>query len=130
MLFKAEYEKWLHNTEKEQEIQHELVNMTEAEKEDAVVENLVPIIIYIYILKSNIEDKKQKQEEFIDFVAENFSVTDKEYMNVRRMQGIFLNEKDYETFLQKYKGTIEEIVTMIIERDQKQIEENKSKRSI
>ena len=35
MPFKAEYEKWLHNTEKEQEIQHELVNMTEAEKEDA-----------------------------------------------------------------------------------------------
>ena len=35
MPCKAEYEKWLHNTEKEQEIQHELVNMTEAEKEDA-----------------------------------------------------------------------------------------------
>lgn len=35
MLFKAEYEKWLHDTEKEQEIQHELVNMTDAEKEDA-----------------------------------------------------------------------------------------------
>lgn len=35
MPFKAEYEKWLHNTEKEQEIQHELLNMTEAEKEDA-----------------------------------------------------------------------------------------------
>ena len=35
MPFKAEYEKWLYNTEKEQEIQHELVNMTEAEKEDA-----------------------------------------------------------------------------------------------
>ena len=35
MPCKAEYEKWFHNTEKEQEIQHELVNMTEAEKEDA-----------------------------------------------------------------------------------------------
>lgn len=35
MPCKAEYEKWLHNTQKEQEIQHELVNMTEAEKEDA-----------------------------------------------------------------------------------------------
>lgn len=35
MPFKAEYEKWLQNTQKEQEIQHELVNMTEAEKEDA-----------------------------------------------------------------------------------------------
>ena len=35
MPFKAEYEKWFHNTQKEQEIQHELVNMTEADKEDA-----------------------------------------------------------------------------------------------
>lgn len=35
MPFKAEYEKWLQNTQKEQKIQHELVNMTEAEKEDA-----------------------------------------------------------------------------------------------
>lgn len=35
MPCKAEYEKWLHNTEKELEIQHELLNMTEAEKEDA-----------------------------------------------------------------------------------------------
>lgn len=35
MPFKAEYEKWLHNTQKEQEIQHELLNMTETEKEDA-----------------------------------------------------------------------------------------------
>lgn len=35
MPFKAEYEKWLHNTENEQAIQHELVNMMEAEKEDA-----------------------------------------------------------------------------------------------
>ena len=32
MTFKADYEKWLYNTEKEQEIQNELVNMTEAEK--------------------------------------------------------------------------------------------------
>lgn len=31
MPCKAEYEKWLHNTQKEQGIQQELVNMTEAE---------------------------------------------------------------------------------------------------
>lgn len=101
---------------------------SEAEKEDAIVDNLIPIMIYVYILKGNIEDKKQKQEEFIDFVAENFSVTDEEYLKVRRMQGIFLNEKDYETFLQKYNDTIADIVTMIIEREQKiEINQNESK---
>ena len=35
MPFKAEYEKWLHNTKSEQELQHELLKMTEEERKDA-----------------------------------------------------------------------------------------------
>lgn len=99
----------------------------EAEKEDVEVENLSHMIIYIYILINNIQDKKEKQEEFIDFIAENFSVKDKEYIELRKLQGIFLNEKNYESFLQKYSKVIEEITTMIKARENKISEGTKGK---
>lgn len=101
----------------------------EAEKEDLVVDTLSLIMIYIYLLKCNIEDKKQKYEEFIDFVSSNFSVTETEnYLKARQLQSIFINEKDYETFLLKYKEAKKQLKSMVKFRNQnKEILESESK---
>lgn len=100
----------------------------EAESEDVTIENLNLMILYVYILKSYIEDKNKKQEEFIDFVATNFSVTDKEYIEVRKLQAAFLNEKNYERFIRKYNLVIEEVVSKVINRNQEaEIEATKTK---
>lgn len=90
----------------------------EAELEEATVDNLNDVLIYIYVIKCMIEDKKNKQEEFIDFIATNYDVKDEEYIKVRKLQGLFLNEKNYDTFIKKYNGVVEEVVTMVIDRKQ------------
>jgi len=100
----------------------------EAENEDVTLDNLNTMIVYIYVLKCMIDDKKQKLDEFVDFVATNYDVRDKEYIYIRKKQMEFLNEKNYEEFLKKYKDTVKNVVTMTISRDQdRKLEENMQK---
>lgn len=98
----------------------------EAENEDAIIDDLSIMIIYIYILKLYIEDKKRKYEEFNDFITTNFDIQDKEYIVIRKMQSIFLNEKNYEIFVEKYNLVAEELVTMAID---KSIEEENNRKN-
>lgn len=95
---------------------------TEVENNDVTIEHLNLMILYVYILISYIEDKKNKYEEFVDFVSTNFSVKDEEYLKVRKLQTLFLNEKNYETFIQKYNLVSEEVVWLAIENAQKEQE--------
>ena len=90
----------------------------EAENEDAILDNLSYMIIYIYAIKGMIEDKKEKLDEFIDFVATNYDVKDVRYPFIMKKQLEFINEKDYDSFVEKYNDTIKKIVDMTIERDQ------------
>lgn len=90
----------------------------EAEKEDVILDDINGMIIYIYVIKSFIEDKKQKQEEFVDFVATNYDVKDDRYLYIMKKQYEFINEKDYSSFVDKYNQITEDVVTMTIERDQ------------
>lgn len=89
----------------------------EAEHEDATIDGLYQMIIYVYALKLMIEDKKQKLEEFIDFIATNLSVKDEDYVYARQVQNKFLNEQNYESFIKKYNAAVEEVVTLIINRE-------------
>lgn len=95
----------------------------EAEKEDVTLDNLNIIIVYVYVLTCMINDKKQKQEEFIDYIAQNFKVTDEEYLELRKLQGIFLNERNYDDFIAKYNAASEQVVSLVLERDRKEIEQ-------
>lgn len=90
----------------------------EAEREDVVLDDINGMIIYIYVIKGFIEDKKQKQEEFVDFVATNYDVKDERYLYIMKKQFEFINEKDYSSFVDKYNEITEEVVAMTIERDQ------------
>ena len=76
------------------------------------------MIIYVYFLVCVIQDKKEKKEEFIDFVAANFDPTDERYIDIMRMQSIFLNEKDYKTFLIEYRSVAEKVVTMALDNEE------------
>jgi len=100
----------------------------EAEQTDVTIDGLYQMIIYVYVLKCMIDDKKLKHEEFKDFIATNFSVRDPEYLIARKMQSIFINEQDYETFLKKYDLAIEEMVSLIIQKNE--IFENDVKKGV
>ena len=90
----------------------------EAEKDDAILDNLSYMIIYIYAIKGMIDDKKAKLDEFVDFVATNYDVKDESYLYIMKKQLEFINEKDYDSFVEKYNDTAKEVVTMTIARDQ------------
>lgn len=90
----------------------------DAEQKEKVVDNLNRMIIYVYFLVCIIQDKKEKKEEFIDFVAINFDPTDTRYFDIMRMQSIFLNEKDYKKFLIEYRTVVEKVVTMALETEE------------
>lgn len=94
----------------------------EAESKEVTIKNLNLMIVYVYILIAYIEDKKNKYEEFVDFVATNFSVKDEEYLKARKLQTLFLNEKNYDTFIQKYNLVSEEVVWLAIEKEQEKQE--------
>lgn len=92
----------------------------EAEKEDEVLDNLNIMIIYIYVLVCMINDKKQKKEEFIDLIAENFSPTDPKYGEHLNTHLQLLNEKNYDKFVELYYAEIEKIKAQLVGARQKQ----------
>lgn len=105
----------------------------EAEKKSLTTDNISDMISYIYRIKGMIEDKKQKNQEFVDFVNTNYGVkdedgytkNDEDYKYIMQKQLEFINEKDYNSFVRKYNIISADIVSKTIERDQNIVSEQK-----
>ena len=103
-------------------------NGREAENDDVVLDDLNTIIVYIYALLSMIKDKKQKKEDFVDFIAENVKVTDPRYFEFLKLQDVFLNIKNYDEFIYEYNKMILKIKKLMsIGNDQEEYTESKNK---
>lgn len=101
-------------------------NGKESEKEDVTLNNLNTMLIYVYALLGMINDKKEKEEEFIDFIAEHCKATDPKYFELRKLQAVFLNIKTYDDFIEKYNELIAQIKEIFVQEAEK-IEESTPK---
>lgn len=86
---------------------------TEAEKETVVVDNLNIMIVYVYTITCMIKDKKDKQSYFIDYVSDNFKVTDPNYLDIHKLRNVFFGEKNYNEFIRKYDDAMKRIEELL-----------------